>query len=44
MGGPVSSTTAETEAHERTAISTALHPPKAWERFVEDIYSTLKRM
>ena len=44
MGGPVSSTTAETEAHERSAISSALHPPKAWEQFVEDVFSTLKCM
>ena len=45
MGGPVSSTTAEIymQAHERTAISTALHPPKAWERFVDDVYSIRKR-
>ena len=31
------------QAHERTAISTALHPPKVWERFVDDVYSILKR-
>ena len=33
MGGPASSTTAEIymQAHESTAISTALHPPKVWE-------------
>ena len=45
MGGPTSSTTAEIymQAHERTAISTALHPPKVWERFVDDVYSILKR-
>ena len=45
MGGPASSTTAEIymQAHERTAISTALHPPKVWERFVDDVYSILKR-
>ena len=32
MGGPASSTTAEIymQTHERTAISTALHPPKVW--------------
>ena len=44
MGGPASSTTAEIymHAHEQTAISTALHPPKVWERFVDDIYSILK--
>ena len=41
MGGPASSTTAEIymQAHERTAISTALHPPKVWERFADDVYS-----
>ena len=45
MGGPASSTTAEIymQAHESTAISTALHPPKVWERFVDDIYSIVKR-
>ena len=41
MGGPTSSTKAEIniQAHERTALSTALHPPKIWEQFVDDIYS-----
>ena len=45
MGGPASSTTAEIymQAQEGTAISTALHPPKVWERFVDDVYSILKR-
>ena len=45
MGGPASSTTAEiyTQAYEWTAITTALHPPKVWERFVDDVYSVLKR-
>ena len=45
MGGPASSTTAEIymQAYERTAITMALHPPKVWERFVDDIYSILKR-
>ena len=40
MGGPASSTIAEIyiQAHEQTAISTALHPPKVWERFVENFY------
>ena len=43
MGGPASSATAEIyeQAHERTAISTALHPPEVWERFVDDVYSIL---
>ena len=45
MGGPASSTTAEIymQAYEHTAITTALHPPKVWERFVDDVYSVLKR-
>ena len=45
MGDPASSTTAEIymQAYECTAITTALHPPKVWERFVDDVYSILKR-
>ena len=45
MGGPASSTTAEMymQTYERTAITMALHPPKVWERFIDDLYSTLKR-
>ena len=45
MGGLASSTTAEIymQAYERTAITTVLHPPKDWERFVDDVYSILKR-
>ena len=45
MGGPASSTTAEfyMQAYEHTAITTALHPLKVWERFVDDVYSILKR-
>ena len=31
------------QAYERTAITTALHPPKVWERFVDEVYSILKR-
>ena len=44
MGGPASSTTAEIYMHTypRTAITTALHPAKVWERFVDDVYSILK--
>ena len=30
------------QAHESTAISTALHPPKVWERFVDNVYSVVK--
>ena len=43
MGGPASSTTTEIylQAYERTAITTALHPPKVWEPFVDDVYSIL---
>ena len=46
MGSPASLTTAEIymQAYECTAIITALHPPKVWGRFVDDVYSTLKRM
>ena len=45
MGGPASSIAAEIymQAYERTAITTALHPPKVWEQFVDDVYSILKR-
>ena len=45
MVGPASSTTAKIymQAHEHTAIFTVLHPPKVWERFVDDFYSLLKR-
>ena len=45
MEGSESSTTAEIymQAHELTAISTALHSPKVWNRFVDDVYSILKR-
>ena len=45
MGGSASSTTAEIymQVYERTAITTALHPPKVWEQFVDDVYSIRKR-
>ena len=45
MGGSASSTTAEIymQTYERTAITTALHPPKVWERFINDVYSIFKR-
>ena len=36
MGGPASSIT-RTKAHERTAMLTAQHPPKVWERFVDEV-------
>ena len=45
MGGPASSTTAEIhmQGYECTAITTALNPPKVWERLVDEVYSILKR-
>ena len=45
MGGAASTTTAESymQAYERTAIITALHPSKFWERFVDEVYSIRKR-
>ena len=45
VGGLPSLTTAEIhmQAHEHTAISTALQPPKIWEQFVDDIHFILKR-
>ena len=30
------------QAHERTAITTTLHPPKVWERFVDGVYFIFK--
>ena len=40
MGGQVSSTTTENymQAQEQTAMSTALYPPKVWERFADDTF------
>ena len=45
MGGPASSTTTEIymQAHESTAISTALYPAKVWDRFIDYVYSIVKR-
>ena len=47
MGGPTYSSrkfTAEIYIldHEHTAISAALHPPKVWKQFVNEVYSILK--
>ena len=44
-GDPASSTTAEMymQAYEHTAITTSMHPPKVWERFIDDVNSILKR-
>ena len=45
MGGPTSSNTTEiyVQVPGETAISVALHPLKVWKRFVDDVYSILKR-
>ena len=43
MGGPVSSTTAQIYM-QASAITMALHRPKVWEGFVDDVYSIIKRM
>ena len=44
MGGPASSVVAEIymQKHEQIAISTADHPPKTWDRFVDDVLSIIK--
>ena len=44
MGESIFSITAEffMQANELTAISTALHPPRVWEQFVNGPYSILK--
>ena len=44
-GGPAPLTATEIymQAYECTAITMALHPPKVWEQFVDDVYSILKR-
>ena len=44
MKGPAFSITAGiyVQAHEQTARSKALHPPKVWEQFADDVYSILK--
>ena len=44
MGGPESLTILEIyiQAHEQTAIATALHSPQVWERFFDDVYPILK--
>ena len=46
VGRLASLTTSEIymQAHEQTSISTALNPPKAWELFIDDVYSFLKRI
>ena len=46
MAGPATLTTAKicVQGHKETTISTALHPPKVWERFNDVVYSVLKCM
>ena len=46
MGGPASSTTTEIDmqAYERTVLIMALHPPKVWEQFFDEVDFILKRM
>ena len=45
IGGPAFSSKAEIymQAHKQTVICGALHPPKVWERSVDDVYSMLIR-
>ena len=46
MGGPTSSTTVEIymQTFECTAITMALHPPKVWEQFGDDVCPILKHI
>ena len=43
MGGPPSSIVAEIymQATEMTALTTTSHPPKVWERHVDDVFSVI---
>ena len=43
MGGPPSSIVAEIymQATETTALTTTSHPPKVWERHVDDVFSII---
>ena len=45
MGGPTSAIVSEIymQALEMTAITTADHPPKIWERHVDDVFSVIQR-
>ena len=44
MGGPPSSIVAEIymQATEKTALTTTSHPPKVWERHVDDVISIIR--
>ena len=46
MGGPTSAIVSEIymQALEMTAITTANHPPKIWERHVDDVFSVIQRI
>ena len=45
MGGPASSVVAEIymQAHEQTALTTFSNKPKVWKRYVDDVFSIIKR-
>ena len=45
MGGPPSSIVVEIymQATETTALTTASHPPKVWERHVDDVFSVIRK-
>ena len=45
MGGPPSSIVAEIymQATETTALTTTSHPPKVWERHVDDVFSVIRK-
>ena len=45
MGGPPSSIVAEIykQATETTALTTTSHPPKVWERYVDDVFSIIRK-
>ena len=45
MGGPPSSIVAEIymQATETTALTTTSHPPKVWERHVDDVFSIVRK-
>ena len=42
MLGPATIAYIYIQDHEQTTISTALHPPKVWQQFVDDFYFVLK--
>ena len=46
LQGPASSATGGIymQTQERSVISMALHLPKVWEQFVDDVYSILKHI